>query len=368
MTATARNIDRNRHARTPAQPGAVSLSIRVLGPLLGYVKSRGHDTAAFLRDQGVDPELLRDPEARLPQTIATRLWLAAGELTQDSNLGIRVAEGIQPGALGALGYALRTSETLGMSFQRLCRYHRLLHDAADVKLAVHPDRAVLSHYLFIPGGPVRPISEYVLAGWLLFSRQSTGVHWTPLEVRFPHPQPDDTSELRRLFGCTMKFGHDRSELIFSRDLLEKPLLKADPNLQAILEAQVVAMVAKLPKGEAATDAVRRYVAGELCNGEPKLEHIAPRLHMSPRTLHRRLEQEGTNFRQVLTEVRRELATRHLMERQLPVGEIAFLLGFSEPSAFHRAFKRWTGLAPLAYRESRLPHNSLEKKYRKEVLW
>ena len=78
--------------------------------------------------------------------------------------------------------------------------------------------------------------------------------------------------------------------------------------------------------------------------------IAPRLHMSPRTLHRRLEEEGTSFRQVLTEVRRELAARHLSERRLAIGEIAFLLGFSEPSAFHRAFKRWTGHGPLSYRE------------------
>ena len=110
------------------------------------------------------------------------------------------------------------------------------------------------------------------------------------------------------------------------------------------------MLQKLPKGEALTDAVRRLLVGELCDGEPSLEQIAPRLHMSPRTLHRRLEEEGTSFRQVLAEVRRELAARHLSERRLAIGEIAFLLGFSEPSAFHRAFKRWTGHAPLAYRQ------------------
>jgi len=114
------------------------------------------------------------------------------------------------------------------------------------------------------------------------------------------------------------------------------------------------MLQKLPKGEADTDAVRRCLAGDLCNGQPTLQQIAPRLHMSPRTLHRRLDDEGTSFRHVLTEVRRELAARHLTERRLGVSEIAFLLGFSEPSAFHRAFKRWTGHAPLAFRESALP--------------
>jgi AraC-like DNA-binding protein len=120
-------------------------------------------------------------------------------------------------------------------------------------------------------------------------------------------------------------------------------------LQAIVEAQVVALLAKLPKAEATTDAVRRLLAEELPNGQPRLEQLAPRLHMSARTLHRRLEEEGTNFRRVLTEVRHELAVRHLVERQLAIGEIAFLLGFSEVSAFHRAFKHWTGHAPHAYR-------------------
>src|SRR5262249_14840478 len=161
------NIDRNRQPRTASHPGAVSLSIRVLGPLLAYVASRGHDIQAFLKDHGVDPALLRDPEARLPHAVSIRLWPAAIQLTQDSNLGIHVAEGIRPGAFGALDYAVRTSETLGIGLQRLSRYHRFLHDVAEVKLTVHRDRATLSHYLPVPGGTPRPVSEYVLATWLV---------------------------------------------------------------------------------------------------------------------------------------------------------------------------------------------------------
>ena len=96
--------------------------------------------------------------------------------------------------------------------------------------------------------------------------------------------------------------------------------------------------------------LRRLLEKELCYGEPTRERIAARLHMSARTLHRRLVREGTTFRGVLTDVRREIAERHLRERRLAIGEIAFRLGFSEPSAFHRAFKRWTGRPPHAYRQ------------------
>ena len=175
------------------------------------------------------------------------------------------------------------------------------------------------------------------------------MNFIPLEVRFPHCAPDDISEHQRFFACKLQFECERSELVFARELLEAPLVKADPALQAILEAQVVAVIQKLPKGEAATDAVRRYLASELGKGQPTLQQIAPRLHMSARSLRRRLDEERTSFRQILSEVRRELALRHLMEGRLAIGEIAFLLGFSEPSAFHRAFKQWTGQAPHAYR-------------------
>lgn len=349
MTVTDRNIDRNRHAGTLPHLDRASVSVRAVQPLLMYLTARGHNSAAFLIAQGVDPMMFRDPEARLPHAVAAPLWPAASRLTNDPDLGLHVAEGVQPGNYGVLDYAVRTSENLGVGLQRLAQYTRFLHDIAEIKLTVQRDRAVLSHSIPVPGGLPRPIAEYIVATWLVTFRQAIGVNWAPLQVHFQHAAPDNTSEHQRIFGCIPGFEHDRNELVFSRDLLAIPMAKADATLQKILEAQVVAVIQKLPRGEATTDAVRRLLAAELGEGQPTLEQIAPRLHMSARTLHRRLEDEGTSFRQVLTEVRRELAARHLSERQLAIGEIAFLLGFSEPSAFHRAFKRWTGHAPLAYR-------------------
>lgn len=354
MTKSDINIDRNRHARMEPHAGGVSVSVRSVRPVLMYIRGRGHDVNGFLQREGVDSILLRDPEARLPHGAAVRVWQAAVELTNDTNLGLHVAEAIQQGQFGALEYALRTSANLGDAFTRLCRYHRLLHDAAQVDLELHRNHAILTHVLPLPGGAPRPVSEFILAAWLLTARQATGVDLVPVEVRFPHLAPVDTGEHRRVFGCSLKFGHSRSELVLSRGLLDLPLVKADPVLQEIVEDQVAALLAKLPKAEATTDAVRRFLAEELSNGRPGLEQLAPRLHMSARTLHRRLEQEGTNFRCILGEVRRELALCHLAEGRLAIGEIAFLLGFSEVSAFHRAFKQWTGHAPHAYRESQHP--------------
>jgi len=147
------------------------------------------------------------------------------------------------------------------------------------------------------------------------------------------------------------------------DYLVKPI---EPRRLARTVERVLAMArtvaGEIPDGhdlspaavETTADTVQRVLAEELSEGGPTLEHLAKRLHMSARTLHRRLAAEGTTFRSVVTKLRMELAERALREPHLPIGEIAFRLGFSEPSAFHRAFKRWTGWQPLAYRRVHAP--------------
>jgi hypothetical protein len=114
---------------------------------------------------------------------------------------------------GLLEHLSRSSPALGVAFDRLFRYFRALHDVAEARLEIVADRAIVSHRLPLPGGAPRPVSDFVLAIWQLASRQTTGVDLTPLEVRFPHPEPGDTSEYHRLFRAPLLFGHDRSELV-----------------------------------------------------------------------------------------------------------------------------------------------------------
>ncbi len=137
------------------------------------------------------------------------------------------------------------------------------------------------------------------------------------------------------------------------DYLVKPVEseRLAKTVARLLASPAAARIGAASEIETTTGHLRRLLEKELCGGDPTLEHMAARLHMSARTLHRRLEAEGTAFRLLVAEVRRELAERHLRERVLPIGEIGFLLGFSETSAFHRAFKRWTGWRPLAYRRA-----------------
>jgi AraC-like DNA-binding protein len=348
MTERDRTIDISRHG---SRLRRISVSSRSVRPVLGYFRSVGGDVEALLDAAGVDATLFEDAESRIPNDTAIALWARVASLTGDPDVGLHVAEAIRPGMFGVIEYVARTSPTLGVGFDRLFRYHRVLHDVAETRLDRTAETAGLSHRLPVPGGAPRTVSDFVLAAWLVSGRHVTGVTWRPLEVRFSHAECADTSEYRRVFDAPVTFGHARSELVVSRRVLDLPLVTADAALQPIVEAQASALLRRLPAAESVTDSIRRVLTDELCDGEPTLERTAERLHMSARTLHRRLTEQSTSFRRVVADVRRELAERYLQERKLAIGEIAFLLGFSEASAFHRAFKRWTGHPPLAFRQT-----------------
>jgi AraC-like DNA-binding protein len=149
----------------------------------------------------------------------------------------------------------------------------------------------------------------------------------------------------------LHFAGEMNAMVLRRDLLDTPLVRADPRLCVILDRQVRETLERLPKTTDLSERVRQIVAEKLTAGEPKIGEIARGLGMSARTLQRQLDRDGTKFRELIDALRRELAVSHLKEKEIPIAEVAFLLGFSEASAFHRAFKRWSGQTPAEFRQS-----------------
>jgi AraC-like DNA-binding protein len=170
-------------------------------------------------------------------------------------------------------------------------------------------------------------------------------------VCFEHPRPRTVDEHRRIFGCEVGFDAPEHAVTFHRDALVLPVVQADPRLGALIDRYAEELLRRLPRGNALSDRVRQLVAESLCDGDHGLEPIAGRLRMSPRTLQRRLQDESTSHQQIVDELRHELALKYLAEPAVSIGEVAFLLGFSDPSAFHRAFRRWTGTTPGEHRRS-----------------
>jgi AraC-like DNA-binding protein len=194
------------------------------------------------------------------------------------------------------------------------------------------------------------LAEYALACWLTISRQGLASEFNPLEVHFVHEQSINLNEYQRFFRAPVRLGMKRDAMVLDPQTLGWSMITAKAGLYQILDRYAQRLLETLPANKRLGDRVRELIAVELAGGDPSEVCVARRLHMSARTLRRRLRQEGISHRSLLEQLRQDLAVLYLKEKGLAVSEAAFLLGFANTSAFHKAFKRWTGRTPVEYRK------------------
>jgi len=325
------------------------MSARVIPLVAGTLETAGVEPAAVLTRVGLE-RLEVDAGGRIAHAVAFDLFHAATRVTGDEAFGLHVAESLRPGALGAIDYLIRSGPTLGAALAAARRYQRLIQDA-ELCLEIDRRRAIQRYRLYSALEPPPPVTECVIAGAVVWTRQITGTELDPLEVRFAHARPRDTREHERIFRAPVRFGAGETAVVFAADALERPLVDANPGLLAVLEQHAGLLLQQLPRTDHFAHRVSDLIAADLRAGAPRLGRVAADLHMSTRTLRRRLRDEGTTGRRLVDELRCELAMGYLRRRGLGIGEVAFLLGFSDTSAFHKAFRRWTGRSPGAYRRS-----------------
>jgi AraC-like DNA-binding protein len=321
----------------------------MLRPLVLAARAANVDIGDLLAAHSLEPAQLQDPYGRLPHAFAVSLWEELPRRLGDEAFGLHLAQRLPRGSHDVLDYAMSNAPDLGSCYRIFLRYQRLVHEASAFGLELEEQVARLTHIWVASPALPRHISEYAMAMMLLFGRRLLGEEWAPQEVRFPHPAPADTREHQRLFRAPVHFGAAHSELVFDRRLLERRVPAADPTLSAVLERFMQELYCKLPAEENLLDQVRRCILEGLREEVPDAARVAKRLGLSERSLFRRLRALGTSYQQLVDEVRRDVATRQLREGQLSISEIAFLLAYSEVSAFHRAFRRWTGQSPAEYR-------------------
>jgi AraC-like DNA-binding protein len=195
----------------------------------------------------------------------------------------------------------------------------------------------------------RHVAEFIVATLVLAARAAIETTLPIVEIRFAHREPADTSEHQRILAAPLRFDANENAIVLPSSALDLPHARADARLVHMLDRHARDLLGRLPEVHDFTDRVRAVLAAELRGGNPSAEHVADTLHMSVRTLSRRLADLGTSHKELLDTLRCELAKTHLAADALAIGEVAFLLGFSEASAFHRAFRRWTGRTPQEFR-------------------
>lgn len=334
-------------------PADATISSASVKGLLYAVAQCGADTGALSQAAALDIAQLEDPDGRVPMATMQRLWALAVQATGDPHLDLHMAEYVHHSSYGVLAYLLMHCPTLGVAIHTLCRYGDIVCNGTRISLNHLGDSVELVVDITSPT-IVYPhfVINSELSIYLHMLRLLSGQSFAPEAVYLAYPAPADSREHFRVFApAPVQFDTPYSALRLPATVLALPISTADPHLLALLEPHAAALLARLHELPALPDRVRHELSRLLVHSEPTLVAVADALSLSPRILQRQLRQDGYSYQQLLDEVRRELAERHLRDHVLSIKDIAFLLGFAEPSVFIRAFRRWTGQTPGTFRRT-----------------
>jgi AraC-like DNA-binding protein len=313
-------------------------------------RDAGIDLAPLLRRAGLTVRAIEDESLRLSVTAQIECVNLLAEALHDRILGFHVARDMDLRRTGFLYYVAASSETLGGGLQGIARYSTMFNEG--IKLETDLGEAVRIGFKFsgVPRKSDRHQTEAWITAIILFCREITGRDLQPLRIRIMHQRIAESGELDGFFGRAVEFGADSDEIWFAGDAAKIAIINADPYLNRLVTAYCEEVLARRKTRSGALQAdVENAIATLLPHGPTRIEKVAQKLGLSPRTLRRKLAAEGVTFAGILEELRFALAKHYLAEQDLSISRIAWLLGYTEVSAFSHAFRRWTGRPPRADR-------------------
>ena len=316
-------------------------------------EARGIQTADLLAEAGLTREYLEDPDTRLPGPTVLTIWNALRERTGDPGLQLAAPAALPFGAY-LIDHLAAASATLGDGVIRFARFFGLIADGVALEVC----RGNAGHCLCLTaadGGMVPPVYvDYVFAALVSRVRMRIRPDLRVSRLELRQPEPACAAAYRDLFRAPVRFGAKADRLCFSEQEWHAPTLDPDASLARLLENHARILAARIPHapGDFKTGVQQAIAASPVEGGSA--EDIARVLHVSVRTLQRKLGEIGTTFREVSETVRGHLAEGYLADPAVSIVEVAFMLGFSDQSSFNRAFRRWTGESPGRWRRRRLP--------------
>ncbi|MFO0595260.1 MAG: AraC family transcriptional regulator ligand-binding domain-containing protein [Myxococcaceae bacterium] len=328
--------------------------------LLAFAKSKGLDPAPLVAQFALPAEVLQQPApGKTPlETPVTTLTALADEVARaldDPHLGLSLSEWMPKGIYGVAEFLVRAGPTLRHSFENFVRFNAIVVPYQKFRFEEAGDEASFQHVTTLkPGVLGRHLQEYSSAV-MIKALITLAPQAVLTRAWFSHARPADADleRLRRgLHTAELSFDEPTNGFTLERRWLETPVVGGDPALSAFLEEHAVAALASRPREDDFVDQLRHALRDALKHGEPNVERLATRLHLSGRTLQRRLAELGTSFQEVLDHVRFDLARQYLKDVRLDVSQVAYLLGYSELRAFDRAFRRWAEKTPTEWRASR----------------
>ncbi|GEO16319.1 AraC family transcriptional regulator [Microvirga aerophila] len=308
----------------------------------------GADPNAVIRQAGLDPELFEDENNIIPYAALGRVLTACVAHTHCPHFGLLVGQRGSLSSLGPIGGLMQHSPTVGEALSALVR-HLPLHDrGATPTLLAYGDVVALGYAIYEQGvRSPEQITDTVMAVATNVLRTLCGPNWVPDEVLLPRHQPADLGAYRRFFRAPVRFDQETAVLVFPTRCLDHRIADANPIFRQVFEAHVRELEAAAAGGW--KESLRRVLRTEILTNRCSATTVADRFAVHRRTLSRHLQAEGAGFQSLVDETRFEIARQLLTQTKIPLSEIAVALGYSEASAFTRAFRRWSGQSPAAWR-------------------
>lgn len=320
--------------------------------MLKMLESQGVDVDRLLREIGVPPEALRQPDGRLPSRLADLAFERGMAVIDNPAFGLEAARYWHPSNLGTLGFAWLSCVTLRRGLRRMERYARILGNRFTYTCF---DQADGFRFVYDHGrGNAEigwPIADFTLSIIVDMCRTNVGGHLAPVRVCLRRPKPADVSPYLEFFGGEVLFGQDEDSFLLDAATADAILPTANRALAATFDEILAGQLNELVADDLVTRC-RSYLLHHLTSGEPSEAELAAAMGLSRRGMQRRLSEHGWSYKRVVDDTRTELAKRYIADPRKSLTEIAFLLGFSEQSAFSRAFRRWLGVSPSEYRLQR----------------
>jgi AraC-like DNA-binding protein len=333
-----------------------SVSIDLAHLLLKYATEHDIGPPVTAEAFGVSRDALTNPGARIPAAQFNALWQAIASASGDPDFGLHFGASLRTPPEGSILFSVMMNcRSLGEAMEKLSRYHGLMTDLVQLHLNRKTDAAFYTLKAATPDIALdRHYAEAVLCGQVLTLRYLTENQARVIEARFRHARPGNVEELARVFRCPLLFDQPQNELVIRTEDLSLPIFLANPALLKRLENLAQDMLDQVDTQAIWTGRVGHLISKLLLSGEkPSLDAVARELAISTRHLQNKLRDEGTTYRKLLEQLRQETALRYLQDSTETLCDIAFLLGFSDQSAFTNAFKRWTGSSPHTFRRNHL---------------
>ena len=348
MTASDKRVTRRAsRSGAPADPH----DVREVRGMLRVLEHLGYELDALLESAGLRRSDVENPDVYIDPAACAAVFAAAVRKRRMPNLAAQLALHTPVGVTPLLDYLVVSSDSVGQGLDRLTRYLRLVNPG--IRLVIDNTRDPVRVVVERASGPFE--TELTVSLSIVRFMRETDDQLRADHVCFTH-EPDDLADYARVLQCAVRARASWSGWALSKASMQIPLRRRDPSLRIWLERQAADILARLPVDGDVRDEVRSILVTQVTAGDLQIDFVARRLATTPRTLQRRLARAGTTFERLCDDARRQAAEAYLTDTTLSIAEVTYLLGYSEPTAFHRAFRRWHRTTPQLFRR-RATHQS-----------